>query len=251
MLYLAGNAVYKVGSAAAMEAGFMKQLAGCRPCVCPVILAADDTAFSMEFGQDSRNVEDLDIAELSRDLYWAIFQLHECNVVHSDIKPSNVVLLDDVYCLIDFDAAVSLNSGALERRRSTEAFSSSDLFAESDCKDWDLVGMLGTVTFFTARAQAGKSWRSSEWGVRTRDCWGLKMVADRTSVLRSAGVVPDGQLGSRLVHPREHMKAYCKLKRGDEDVESWIQHVRKLELEKRWFACPKQILEQYFKIDSV
>jgi hypothetical protein len=47
------------------------------------------------------------------------------------------------------------------------------------------------------------------------------------------------------------MKAYCKLKEGDEDVESWIQHVRKLELEKRWFPCPKQILERHFKIDSV
>jgi hypothetical protein len=244
-LYLAQNVVYKVSSCAMMEAGIMRQLAECRPLVCPAIVSADSRAFAMEFGQDARSVEHVDLNQLARDLFWAVFQLHEQKIVHSDVKPSNVVLLNGAYCLIDFDAAVELSDGA-ERRRTTEAFSSSPLLlTEESCEDWDMVGLFWTVTFFHARASSGSMWRNSHWNADLRYKCGLEMIVSSESVLRRAGVIPEsGTAPCRLVHPKEHMIAYCQLKERCGDRSLWIERVRELEKTNNWFLCPQPILER-------
>jgi tRNA A-37 threonylcarbamoyl transferase component Bud32 len=244
-LYLAQNVVYKVSRSAMMEAEIMRRLAECRPCVCPALVSSDLTSLAMEFGQDARSVEHLDLSHLSSDLFWAVFQLHEQNIVHSDIKPSNVVLLNGAYCLIDFDAAMELSDGA-QRRRTTEAFSSSPLLLkEESCEDWDMVGLFWTVTFFHARASSGSGWRNSHWDAEVRYKWGLEMIVSSESVLRRAGVVPEsGTAPCRLVHPKEHMIAYCQLKESCGDRCLWIERVRELEKTNNWFLCPQPILER-------
>lgn len=244
-LYLAQNVVYKVSCSAMMEAEIMRRLAECRPCVCPALVSADVTSFAMEFGQDARSVEHVDLSQLTGDLFWAVFQLHEQKIVHSDVKPSNVVLLNGSYCLIDFDAAMELSDGA-ERRRTTEAFSSSPLLLkEESCEDWDMVGLFWTVTFFHARASSGSGWRNSHWDAELRYKWGLEMIVSSESVLRRAGVVPEsGTAPCRVVHPKEHMIAYCQLKESCGDRSLWIERVRELEKTNNWFLCPQPILER-------
>jgi tRNA A-37 threonylcarbamoyl transferase component Bud32/predicted Holliday junction resolvase-like endonuclease len=246
-VYLAQNVVYKTSSTFLMEAEIMKRLAECRPPVCPRLLSdvsCDSSSFAMEFGMDSRGVEGLDLKQLTGDLFWAVFQLHEQKIVHCDIKPSNVVFLNGAYCFIDFDAAVELRDG-VERRRMTEAFSSSPLVKEESCADWDMVGVFWTVTFFHARASTGSAWRNSCWDAKLRYQWGLEMIVSSASLLRRVGMVPEsGTAPCRLVHPKEHMMAYCQLKEGCRDRNAWIERVRELEKGKNWPSCPELILER-------
>src|SRR3990167_3435600 len=138
--------------------------------------------------------------------------MHEQRIVHCDIKPSNVVLLHGMYCLIDFDAAVALTDSAV-RRRATEAFSSSThLLKEETCADWDLVGLFWTVTFFYARASCGSGWRNSLWDVRSRYQWGVEMIFSPGSLFRRAGMISEVfTCPLHLMHPKEQMNVYCKL----------------------------------------
>ena len=245
VLYMADRVVYKVTKNATEEISFMKRLEGCQPVVCPKLLKQSDNAFSMQMGIDARNVERLDLNSLIRDLFWVIYQMHEASVIHCDIKPSNVLLLDDAFCLIDFDAAVLL-SPDVERFRYTEAFASSDLLIEKEARDWDLVGLFWTVTYFVAQSQTGSKWQTSQWTTETRLRWGLKMIVDEGSVLRRTGVVPEssGTYQCQLMHPKQVMSVYGSLKREGDSEYCWIERVRKLEKEKNWPFCPNSILKQ-------
>jgi serine/threonine protein kinase len=234
VVYLADKLVYKTCSTAATEAATMRRLADCQPHVCPAVISHNDVVFAMELGQDSRGVGGLDLRELTTDLFWAVFQLYEHDVVHSDIKPSNVVLLGGKYCLIDFDAAVDL--GTLARRRYSAAFSSSDLLVEKSAADWDMV------------SRPNNRWRRLDWNVDSRYRWGTDMIFRSSSVLRRAGVVPEsGTAPCLLVHPNHRMDMYCALKEGCKDAVAWIDRVRKLEKEKSWPVCPPEILERWFE----
>jgi hypothetical protein len=245
-LFIAEKVVYKTSPSILEEVAFMKRLAECQPPVCPALLDWDESALAMELGQDSRSVEDLDLQQLAQDLFWAIFHLHDRGVCHGDIKPSNVVLLRGRFCLIDFDAAVDVDEKA-ERKRLTEVFAASTLLQELDCTDWDLVGLFWTVTFFYGREEEGDKWRKSRWNDDGRYKWGHQMIDFQDSLLRRAGVVPDSSVKPlRLVHPKEHMKAYFELKDGCKDPSEWIMRVRQHEKERGWFSCPKQILECWF-----
>jgi hypothetical protein len=87
VVYLAGELVYKVCSTATAEPAMMRKLVNCRPHVCPAVIADDAVSFAMKRGVDLHGVTDLDLFKLTTDLFWAVFQLHEQNVAHCDIKP--------------------------------------------------------------------------------------------------------------------------------------------------------------------
>ena len=244
VVYLAGGRVFKKSKRAAREVAFLRELSECLPRVCPSISLFDEESFAMGLGQDSRSVEHLDLNRLASDLFWGIYQLHEKGISHCDIKPSNVVLMDGLFCLIDFDAAIHLNRNE-ERTRYTKEFATSTMLSEREETDWDLVGLFWTVTFFYARQCAGHQWRSSHWTEETRFKWGWEMITNEKSVLRRLGLVPAALTAPcTLMHPRRVMSLYLELTR--DAMSSWIGSVRKLETEKGWPSCPLHVLERYF-----
>lgn len=248
VLYLADDAVYKVTKEAQKESEFLKRLKSCNPQVCPGLLNSKGDAFSMQKGIDARAVEKLNLAQLTKDLFWAIYQMHDVGVVHCDIKPSNVVLLNNVFCLIDFDAAIHWRDAGAQRRRWTKEFASSGLILEQDTKDYDMVGLFWTVTFFVARKELEEKWRSSNWTKATRLEWGLDMITNENSLLRGLGVVPSNErYPCRLVHPSQVIREFKELRKENDSQESWIQQVRRVEAERGWPSCPLPILEQVWK----
>jgi hypothetical protein len=244
VVYLAGGLVFKKSKRAAREVAFLRELSECLPRVCPSISLFDEESFAMGLGQDSRSVEHLDLNRLTSDLFWGIYQLHEKGISHCDIKPSNVVLMDGSFCLIDFDAAIHLNRNE-ERTRYTKEFATSTMLSEREETDWDLVGLFWTVTFFYARQCAGHQWRSSHWTEETRFKWGWEMITNEKSVLRRLILVPAALTAPcTLMHPRRVMSLYLELTR--DAMSSWIDSVRKLETEKGWPPCPLHVLERCF-----
>lgn len=97
---------------------------------------------------------EVDVSLLASQLFWHLYLVHECGLVHGDIKPANVLRMSaepQQYVLCDWDSAARLNVGediVISRRRCSAGFCETGLL---NCESLeDLLGLYWTVAYMVA-----------------------------------------------------------------------------------------------------
>jgi hypothetical protein len=255
ILYRAAQTVYKVGERADHEHAMLERLMSCQPPVCPHVMGHAAGVVAMEAGTDVRVAVDLNLAALARDLYWAVYQLHEARIVHCDIKPANVVRMPDgQHCLVDFDRALDLKSGAIDRLVWTEGFNHlEDVIAEEEGpEDFDLESVFWTVVYLWAlqqRQQPGRlRQRLDEWHSH-RGEFAIKAYKHCPAARALVAQVDDVSL--RLRHPRTIMQRLLAVRVAGDSVDSWLSKVREEEARLGTLLCPEPLLCLVFSMARI
>ena len=239
--------VYKKGPRVAHEAAMLRLVEKLVPSVCPEVLTFEGDVLCMPAGMDVRGVfNEVDVAVLASQLFWHVYQVHECGLVHGDIKPGNVLRMCAVpqkYVLCDWDSATDQQADVDVERRCTAGFCEPGPLNCVTPEDFDLLGVYWTVAYVLASKTQGSRIGASAW---LKDQ--IKWMSPPPGALPQIQWFLRDQFhnGLRLTHPRELVDQFYAIS-GAKNCEEWIFEVRKLELRSRWPVCPQQLLEQLWK----
>jgi hypothetical protein len=204
----------------------------------------------MAAGTDVRGVfNEVDVALLSSQLFWHLYQVHECGLVHGDIKPGNVLRMSATpqqYVLCDWDSAMDREASEDVTRRCTAGFCETGPLNCVAPEDFDLLGVYWTVAYILAANVQGKPIGTSAW---LRDQ--IKFMSPPPRAMPQIQWFLRDQIhnGMRLTHPRELVARFAAIP-GTKSCFEWIVEVRKLEQKIGWPVCPEQLLEQLWRKGS-
>ena len=133
--------VYKKGPRVALEAKMLHRVEKLLPRVCPKVFACEGDVLCMAAGSDVRGVlNEVDVAVLASQLFWHVYQVHECGLVHGDIKPGNVLRMSATpqqYVLCDWDSAAEWKDGVAVTTRCTAGFCETGCLTCKTLEDFD------------------------------------------------------------------------------------------------------------------